>query len=826
MSGAIGDAATTAETLFAQSLQLFPIQSEPVNDESPVLDVSNGLAARFRQVCYDRHDELSETARTQAVPEDTLKLWELEQNTWELVADLYIDRAVPPFEGPSPQALVAANPYTPEKVLIRQALEMSSTLNELLIIRNWLQKTAPTPHAPENRRGYWLFTKLELVHQLRSKLPKTTSTTSNRRNFVNNLVEELDPDVVSRTLTQDPSHPRVLDPKDAEFEKALSQSLYSHIRSGDIARAMEICKSVDQPWHSAALRGAMTFSWNQIASDLDEEEEGAMDEDGARIVWNGNLRRKLWRKACQNGAMNSALPTSVCVLLASLAPSLTTLPTLAHGLTTWEDHMWARVSALFEERVDQLLERYGGFWSTQGISLDDQVSESNVLEESDEAVFEDEVRKVLDELKELKLFDRFDYSNRFHWAQLHVILGQTDSMFDAYAQLLRDGRWPAGDRNEHLQHVRFFAHMCLFLRHIGFSVPVHAADTILQAYISLLEEQERGDLVALYVGALGDNAIQRYAVFLSNLSLDLSKHDRLVAVNRAKEHGLDVEAVAFSTAGIVAREELKKLPSYTSSLPSPSDFDLQIRKEELVLCRSVEWLTFHESNHGHALRQANAILRYLLCIGSLSAARDLLLSLPPQVTSHAVSFGVEGPELVHFRHFFEVWDGFTGLGAVRTSEPIDPAQKMEALEWRKQYSITLDNVREACENLFTSGWLTAMEDEYGMYHSLRKGNNAKPKRDAHAVDERRSRETERIRQIYIPELVIRLHQELYVSRRLFPGNLRHIFRLTTIVADDRYTLYRDFVSGGKNRLDEYLGTVRSAALAVLDDGSKDPFSST
>jgi hypothetical protein len=70
--------------------------------------------------------------------------------------------------------------------------------------------------------------------------------------------------------------------------------------------------------------------------------------------------------------------------------------------------MWARVSALFEERVDQLLDRYGGFWSTQGISLDDQVSESNVLEESDEAVFEDEVRKVLDELKELKLFDRWD----------------------------------------------------------------------------------------------------------------------------------------------------------------------------------------------------------------------------------------------------------------------------------------------------------------------------------------------------------------------------------------------------------------------------------
>jgi hypothetical protein len=90
MSGAINEAVATAETLFAQSLQLFPTQSEPVTDESPVLDVSNGLAARFRQICNDRHDELLETSRTQLVPEETLKLWELEQNTWELIADLYM----------------------------------------------------------------------------------------------------------------------------------------------------------------------------------------------------------------------------------------------------------------------------------------------------------------------------------------------------------------------------------------------------------------------------------------------------------------------------------------------------------------------------------------------------------------------------------------------------------------------------------------------------------------------------------------------------------------------------------------------------------------
>ena len=73
--------------------------------------------------------------------------------------------------------------------------------------------------------------------------------------------------------------------------------------------------------------------------------------------------------------------------------------------------------------------------------------------------------------------------------------------------------------------------------------------------------------------------------------------------------------------------------------------------------------------------------------GRLSVARDLLLSLPSHVTSHAVSFDVEGIELVHFRRFFEVWDGFADLGEVRTCEPQDPAQKFEALEWKKHYVV-------------------------------------------------------------------------------------------------------------------------------------------
>lgn len=74
--------------------------------------------------------------------------------------------------------------------------------------------------------------------------------------------------------------------------------------------------------------------------------------------------------------------------------------------------------------------------------------------------------------------------------------------------------------------------------------------------------------------------------------------------------------------------------------------------------------------------------------GRVPAARELLLAIPPEVTSEAVNYPVEGPELIHFRHFFEVWDGFTALVVVRGSEP-GFGQKAQALEWRKQYGVSI-----------------------------------------------------------------------------------------------------------------------------------------
>ena len=108
--------------------------------------------------------------------------------------------------------------------------------------------------------------------------------------------------------------------------------------------------------------------------------------------------------------------------------------------------------------------------------------------------------------------------------------------------------------------------------------------------------------------------------------------------------------------------------------------------------------------------------------------------------------------------------------------------------------------------------------------------------------DRRRRELIRIRQIYIPELIIRLHALLFTSRQWIPEyvivflprsifqthhkptrNLKRALELANIVADSRYKLYEDFVNEDGRKLGDYLGAVRQVVLGGLESGGSDPF---
>jgi nuclear pore complex protein Nup107 len=96
--------------------------------------------------------------------------------------------------------------------------------------------------------------------------------------------------------------------------------------------------------------------------------------------------------------------------------------------------------------------------------------------------------------------------------------------------------------------TRFFAHLCLFLQLIDVPVLPLATQVILEAYLQVLEAAGQRKLIAMYAGALGDNAVDRYAMFLTSLELTADDTERKEALVRARDHGLDMQRVAAATA--------------------------------------------------------------------------------------------------------------------------------------------------------------------------------------------------------------------------------------------------------------------------------------
>lgn len=213
---------------------------------------------------------------------DTLRL---ECNTWDLLQTLMSLRKTESKLPPSARELLEENPYTPTATLANSIIKHSPLLNELIVVREWLHDSAPAPRAPEAANGYWKFTRLRLLQAQRMGNKKELDT----------LVRDLDPDAVERD-------DRVLAADDANYEKALAQALYAHVRAGRLDDAVELCRTTRRPWRAASIRGSLLFQW-KLLSHVAEDEPANIDPDFAD-GWSGNKRRKLWKSTCTRGALN------------------------------------------------------------------------------------------------------------------------------------------------------------------------------------------------------------------------------------------------------------------------------------------------------------------------------------------------------------------------------------------------------------------------------------------------------------------------------------------------------------------------------------------
>ncbi|KAI0086032.1 nuclear pore protein 84/107 [Irpex rosettiformis] len=765
-----------AHTLYTSCAEVLSLAQSRKDDISFLLDPEAGFAPKIRQICQDTIAE-AEASGTPLSAEEVNAL-RLESDTWGLLQAIMPLRKTQPPRFPCARELLARNPYTPTSTLAESIMHSSRLLTELVVVREWLHDTAPEPPALDATTGYWKFTKHQMMQNLR--LHKQNSLSG------------MDPDAVNK------GDGGLLAPDDVVYEKALVSALYGYIRAGRLDDAIELCNKADQPWRAASIRGSILFQWRAVAN---EPRDGdSMDESDDTETWQGNRRRRLWKNACTRAALNPNLSDTERALYAALAPTPQTSTQLKNVCHTWEDHLWAQISVVCEEKESEELSKLtGSFWECGGPAP----MANNVRREDMEEIEDDEwVKEVVESLESLAnvtVQEGSPSDGLYHTSQLHIILDRTESLLEQFVEGLRTEAYT--NMPEYPTLTRFFAHLCLYLQMIDVSPPPLATQVILEAYLRVLEEKGQRELIAMYAGALGDNAVERYAMFLTSLELSADIAERRLALTRAREHGLDMERVAVATAERTIERAFSVLPAPRGSLPVVSAPQPGASDEELLLVRSIEWTTFMDSTYDTALEQAVVILRYLLGGGRLKVAKSLLEVLPTELAS------IREPEersveYMHYRQFFMVWETLNRVVETQALE-VPQMTKETRAAWLSDYKTLVQQAREQVIRLLTTDWLVTDADR--------------------AEDDRRLHDLLRIRQIFIPELILRLHTLLLESRWRIPENLQHTLDLANIVADSRYRLYDDFANVPQRKLSDYLLAVRQAILGGLEGGGSDPF---
>ncbi|RDB21680.1 hypothetical protein Hypma_011219 [Hypsizygus marmoreus] len=769
-----------SDALYVSCAEVLSLCQSMKDDLAALLDPETGFAPRLRQICRDQIADYEENPSTRTSQEE-MDLLRMEQSTWGLLQAVMPARKTEPLPLPSARDLLGENPYTPTSTLAQAIMNASPLLSELVVVREWLQETAPLPQHPEATTGYWKFTKHSVMQSLRMGAVHRDG-----------LVKRMDPDAVNR------DEGRGLASDDANYEKSLVQSLYGYIRAGRLEEAIDLCRKAHQPWRAASIRGSSLFQWRAIST---EQQDDVMDADDAE-TWSGNRNRKLWKSACVRTALNTSLPNYERVLHAALAPSPQTSAILKSSCRTWEDHLWAQISIMCEEKESMEMSRLGGcFWEGGLSAVEKGVREVSQEEtEAEEEQWSKEVVGTLETLKTVAVAEGPSADHAFHFSQLHIILDRTGTLLDVFANGLRDGSY-SQTSFEYATMCRFFAHLCLFLQMIDIPIPPMATQVILESYLQVLEAAGQRELIAMYASALGDNAVERYAMFLVSLELSADSTERRLALTRARDHGLDMDRVAIAAAERTIEKAFELLPPMKGPLPSIIALQPSPTDAELFLLRSIEWTTYSEVTYDTALEQANVILRYFLGAGRVHLAQTLLGMLPSELA--AIGEPEErATEYLHYRQFFIIWETLARIVECQALE-IAHMNRETRLAWLNDYRGVIDQAYDQITKLLTSEWLVTDVETGG--------------------GDRRRRELIRIRQMFVPELIIRLHSTLFVSRHHIPENLKRALELTNIVADSRYKLYEDFVNEDGRRLGDYLGAVRQAILGGLEGGGSDPF---
>ncbi|KAJ1721656.1 Nucleoporin nup84 [Coemansia erecta] len=774
--------------------------------------------------------------------------WRTECSTWDLLERLYSLRLNKPSEVddsfmcddssemdsermvPERSASVTTTDFTRAQEL----MATNSLLSEYVEVRRWLEENAPEFHAVETRKGYLFYTRKSIRDRERERVVMGDKAPTSGESTSSRMVTEADPDSTSRQR-------RELAYEDAEYETSLVRTLYEYVRRGRAGHAIDLCIESDEPWRAASLKGGLLWRDPKLESESDMPVDGENKDVDVRPAYPaGNINRSLWKQACAALAQDENNDLYERALYAALSGRLDEVVLVCES---WEDHVWAYVNTMVESQIDQGIKDSGLLYTpAQSTSLEHVRSKYPPIRD---------IKQVFGSLnthESDKLRDQA--SSPFRQLQAAIIEDVLSEYIDEYARKLKNQQLSEDESDI----LRVVVHSVLYVRSIGFALPIEAVDIIVEEYIGRLALNDR-ELVALYVSHLqADKQTETYARFLQKVSDPISVRMHMLKLGAA--HGLDTDAISKRTTELcLSMFDPSTLQSVESSfaLVEPSE---PIADHEHGQIRSIEWITSSPQLYKHALLEVCRLARSFLLLGRTNAATQLLNSLPEDFVQQDWLKNVYSPagsparqsgsgfgslshpsiaskdainengsgissyvyEYIHLLSLCDAYAQYSAWAEMLCKRPVDTGKtgarlQMQWLEWKNHITgLTERSVTMFQDKLLEVDWLSTQSLCIG-------DGKARGRSRCDENTTKRLEDLARLREIYVPETAFRLHSILFETRDAAPQNLKRSFDLAQLVADESLGIYKLMAkqspSAPQGRLASFVDLMQQSAFEML-----------
>ncbi|KAF9571810.1 Nucleoporin nup84 [Mortierella alpina] len=558
-------------------------------------------------------------------------------------------------------------------------------------------------------------------------------------------------------------------------EHDLLRAVWQYIRRGQHQQARKACINAGEHWRAESISGgapyAVSIAFTDPAYDRDEGVSG-------------NKTRGLWKGTCYALAKEQSADQFERAVYGALCGDVESVIPVC---STWEDHAWARYNALVERMVEERLSQFNRGAPTKALPL------PNVTITSAKDIFDNlansENRNLSNASKDI-----------FRTIQVSIILGRTDELLSKMAKEARAASKSGSPPRPHM--LRFMTHFVLLLRSKGASVPKADGDYFIKTFVDYLISRKMYDLAPLYASFLPAHLqIESCSSYLK--TIDGSKKEREEHLTTIRKHGLDLHRILKATVDILldkSRADFKD-GDYRENLRR--SITASITSQERAHIKALEWLTFDSPQYEECLHRSNYLTRRYLAQGRLNAAYELYKSLPSDIIQHEIHEPMAqsiAHEHLYYKDLFAARSSFEKWKeTLESNSENDSAQLKEARE-----NDIREKAQEAIaeiESLLRSRWL---------FDCTLPGDMV------------RNQELKSIRQIYVSELVMNLHQVYFETRGLIPEYLNNSVEMANMVASETSgaPLYNEL--SATQRLQEFLRLVRLSSIELIKQ-EQNPF---